>query len=182
MEPNTEKTYEITLIGNDISVNKKVISEELAHKILVLLVPSNSTKLVEAYGNFGETSTIGELSPKAFMIQKRPTTDIERIACLAYYLSHQRGVAAFKTEDLTALNREAQQVNLSNPSATARNAVDIGYLSLAGGGRKQMTVTGEAIVEALPDREQVKKALELNQRRRPRRAKKTEKNQVTEEQ
>src|SRR6266446_2805074 len=28
------------------------------------------------------------ISPKEFIFQKRPQTDVERIACLAYYLSH----------------------------------------------------------------------------------------------
>src|SRR5438094_567805 len=37
-----------------------------------------------------QTSSFSEdrsLSPKQFMIQKKPTTDVERIACLAYYLT-----------------------------------------------------------------------------------------------
>lgn len=164
---NTEngKIYKLTLSGpapenNEINVEKN-ISEDLAHKILVLLVPtgSASTKLVDAAGDFSKTEAIGDLSPKLFMVQKRPVTDIEKIACLAYYLSYYRNTPAFKTEDLSELNREAQQVRLSNPSASARNAVQFGYLSPAGGGRKQITTTGEAAVEALPDREALRGTL-----------------------
>src|SRR5687768_1411147 len=31
-----------------------------------------------------------ELPPKEFLFQKQPKTDLERVACLAYYLSHYR--------------------------------------------------------------------------------------------
>lgn len=175
---NAGKTYKITLSGGEeITVNKE-ISEDLAHKILLLLVPSNSTKLVDA-SNEGETVAIGEISPKVFMVNKKPATDIERIACLAYYLAHNRNTSEFKTEELTELNREAQQVRLSNPSAAARNAVSSGYLSPAGGGRKQITTTGESLVEALPDRDKVKEALENSHRPQSRRAKKNKNIQAT---
>lgn len=178
MDQNNEKIYKLTLSGHNITVNKE-IPEDLAHKILVLLVPSSSTKLVDTLGG-GETVAIGELAPKAFMVQKKPATDIERITCLAYYLAYHRNTPEFKTEELTDLNREAQQVRFSNPSAAARNAVQFGYLSLAGGGKKQITTTGEAIVGALPDRELVKKELESHHRPRIRRAKKIERPQSTE--
>src|SRR6266851_5769825 len=31
-----------------------------------------------------------ELPPKGFLFQKQPHTDIERVACLAYFLTHYR--------------------------------------------------------------------------------------------
>ena len=112
----------------------------------------------------------GGQSPKSFMAQKRPSSGIERVACLAYYLDRYRGTQQFKTRDLTKLNTEAAQPTLSNAAVFARNAVDAQYLSKAGGGAKQITVLGEAIVDALPDREKVKAAIETHRSGRNKRA------------
>jgi hypothetical protein len=181
MEQDSDNGYKLKLSANDggITVDKE-ISAELAHRILVLLVPSSASKVSDVGGGNGEAITPGVVTPKAFMVQKKPATDIERITCLAYYLARYRNTPEFKTEELTDLNREAQQVRFSNPSAAARNAVQFGYLSLAGGGRKQITSTGEAVVDAMPDRDMVKKALEEQHRPRLRRSKKTGKRKATE--
>ena len=105
----------------------------------------------------------GTVTPKAFLAQKKPATDVERITCLAYYLTHYRTTAHFKTKDLTALNKDAAQPKFSNAAFTARNATSQSqYLAQAGAGSKQITARGESLVEALPDREQVKAALEAN--------------------
>src|SRR6516164_5632568 len=56
----------------------------------------------------------------------------------------------------------------ANISATARNAVAQGLLASAGGGQKQITERGEAVVGALPDRDKVKAALEEYKIRKPR--------------
>lgn len=158
METNESKIYELAISGHGIEI-KKEISEELAHRILILLVPSQASKPTEVLSDDIPDLTEGT-SPKIFMIQKKPRTDLEKITCLAYYLNHYRATPQFKTKDLSDLNREAQQIGFSNASVTSRNAVRDGYLSLAGGGRKQITTRGEFVVEALPDRDRVKKALE----------------------
>ncbi len=111
------------------------------------------------------------LTPKRFMALKKPKTDAERITCLAYFLTHHRDTAQFKTKELTDLNKEAAGPPFSNPTVAVNNAALSGYLAPAGGGKKQITVRGEAIVAALPDREKVKTALEENPVRRRRRAK-----------
>src|SRR5947209_8545864 len=41
-------------------------------------------------------STDLSISPKEFLLQKQPRTDVERIACLAYYLTHYRDQPHFK--------------------------------------------------------------------------------------
>lgn len=100
------------------------------------------------------------MTPKEFMALKKPTTDVERIACLAYYLHHGRDTAHFKTKDLTALNTEAAGLRFSNASQAANNALtQNGYLAQAGKGNRQIAPRGEALVEALPDREAVTAAL-----------------------
>ena len=39
-------------------------------------------------------------TPKKFMLQKRPSTNIERVACLAYYLTCFRNTPHFKNTDI----------------------------------------------------------------------------------
>jgi len=46
--------------------------------------------------------------PKRFFLEKQPRTDVERVACLAYYLTHYRDTPHFKTIDLSKLNTESE--------------------------------------------------------------------------
>ncbi len=104
-----------------------------------------------------------DVTPKEFLRRKTPQSDVQRIACLAYYLSHMRNQPHFKTTDLTILNIEGAGSRMSNPSQAVSNATKQShYLALAGGGKKQITTRGEEVVEALPDQEKVK-SLEKSQ-------------------
>jgi hypothetical protein len=109
------------------------------------------------------------LSPKEFLLNKEPKTDIERIACLAYYLTHHRETQHFKTIDLSELNTEAAQPKFSNPSYALNNAIQAGYIVSAPGGQKQLSSQGEQFVLALPDREVAKAVNERFRKRRPKR-------------
>jgi hypothetical protein len=100
---------------------------------------------------------------KTFVAGKRPTTDVERIACLAYYLTHFRDTPQFNAKDLANLNAEAAQPKMGNITRAVNNATHQNrFLSQAGSGKKQITVIGEALVEALPDRNRVKEAFEAH--------------------
>ncbi len=99
------------------------------------------------------------ISPKDFMRDKAPKTDIERIACLAYYLTHYRDKPHFKTIDLSSLNTEAAQPKLSNAAYTVDNAMKAGLLVQASKGSKQLSAAGEYFVQALPDRDAAKATL-----------------------
>ena len=97
-------------------------------------------------------------TPKEFLLQKRPNTNVERVACLAYYLTHYRDTPQFKTIDINKLNTEAAQIKLSNPSQAIRDADRAGYLvDAAKKGMKQLSAPGEKYVETLPDRDAAKK-------------------------
>jgi hypothetical protein len=109
-----------------------------------------------------------DLSPKQFLIEKQPGTDIERVACLAFYLTHYRSTPHFKTLDISKLNTEAAQVKFSNPAFAVDNATKRGFLVPAIKGMKQLGVLGERFVNALPDRE---KARALSERKHSRKAK-----------
>ncbi|MGN6294245.1 MAG: hypothetical protein ACTHMV_15975 [Chitinophagaceae bacterium] len=99
-----------------------------------------------------------QISPKDFLRDKMPATDIERVTCLAYYLTHYRGINHFKTLDLTSLNIEAAQPKFSNAAQSVDNATKAGYLVQAVKGSKQLSVIGETFVQKLPDREAAREA------------------------
>lgn len=110
-----------------------------------------------------------QLSPKSFLLAKQPRTDVERVACLAYFLMHYRDQPHFKTVDISKLNTEAAQVKFSNAAAAVNNASAAGFLTTAGKGNKQLTAVGERFVDALPDRDQAKNAMEQLRTRRGKR-------------
>jgi hypothetical protein len=106
------------------------------------------------------------VAAKQFMFQKQPRTDVEKVACLAYYLTHYRDTPYFKTLDISKLNTEAAQVKFSNPTVAVDNATKQHYLVQATKGNKQLSAIGEQFVHALPDRD---KAREVMNHARPRR-------------
>ena len=104
-------------------------------------------------------SSTEDQTPKEFLHQKQPKRDVERVACLAYYLSQYRGTPHFKTTDISKLNTEAAQIKLSNPSYSINNAIRSGYITTATKGMKQISALGEKFVEALPDQEAAKEIM-----------------------
>jgi hypothetical protein len=98
-------------------------------------------------------------TPKDFLIEKQLRTDVERIACLAYYLTHYRDMPHFKTLDLAKLNTDAAQPKFSNAAYAATNAANMGYLAPGEKGQRQLSAAGEQFVRALPDREAAKAAM-----------------------
>lgn len=117
----------------------------------------------QADSSFSEDRTI---SPKEFLFEKAPETDIERIACLAYYLTHYRNTRHFKTLDLSKLNTEAAQIKFSNPTVAVDNAARAGLLVPSTKGNKQISAVGELYVQALPNRQAAKDSLTRARRRR----------------
>ena len=164
-----QPVYKVKLSG-EVVIPEKEISEEIALKIVTLImggaVKPNDSGLNTNSVITSESPLSGDITPKVFMAHKKPSSEIERITCLAYYLNKYRNTSAFKTKDLTKLNTEAAQPTFSNPTVFARNAEAAGYLAKAGGGSKQISNLGESLVDALPDREKVKIALEAKIKRK----------------
>ncbi|GFE83374.1 hypothetical protein GCM10011487_53740 [Steroidobacter agaridevorans] len=113
----------------------------------------------------GAQTSIKQLDAKAFMKSKNPNSDTQRVACLAYYLNHASDVEAFKTADITKLNKDARgpDFNVTRAIDNASRAT-CGFLSAVGKGQKQLTAFGEEIVDALPSQEAVR---ELEATRKP---------------
>ena len=168
-----EDVYKLKLTAAGVSIYRTV-DETVARQIISLVMGGAAGGAGNAAGNPGfapaapGAAPTNSSTPKAFMSSKRPATDMERVTCLGYFLTHYRETNAFKTRELTKLNTEAAGPKLSNFLATARNAVSHGYLAVAGSGRKQITERGEAVVSALPDRDKVLAALKEHRVRKPR--------------
>lgn len=96
--------------------------------------------------------------PKTFIRQKAPINDVQRVACLAYFLTHVRGTPHFKSRDIAALNTDAAGPRINMSRAVNNAANQNHYLAPAGGGKKQITSRGEDVVNALPDQEAVRAA------------------------
>lgn len=136
-------------------------------------------RAAETYPAF---STDTSMSPKEFVLQKQPRSDVERIAALAYYLTNYRDTPHFKTLDLSKLNTEAAQPKFSNAANSANNAVKQGYLVASTKGQRQLSAAGERFVSALPDREAARAAMSSAQPRRTSRRGKAQKKKKAESQ
>ncbi len=110
------------------------------------------------------------VSPKDFLRDKQPKTDVERVACLGYYLTHYRETPHFKTIDISKLNTEAAQPKLSNAAMAVDNATKAHYLVPAAKGNKQISASGESFVQALPDRDLARSEMQKTRPRKRRKA------------
>lgn len=125
--------------------------------------PSVASVGVATSSSFSEDRKI---SPKDFLRDKKPYSDVDRVACLAYYLTHYRETPHFKTVDISALNTEAAQPKFSNASMAVDNATKAGLLVQAIKGAKQLSSAGEHYVQNLPDRDAARESLKASNLRR----------------
>ena len=130
-----------------------------AHRPAAERVEGTRSAVQTASASYPDFSEDTSLNPKDFLFQKQPRTDVERIAALAYYLTHYLDTPHFKTLDLTKLNTEAAQPKFSNAANSANNAVKQGYLVPTTKGQRQISAAGERFVAALPDREAARAAM-----------------------
>ncbi len=107
--------------------------------------------------------SVGGLSPKEFMRSKAPKSDVDRVACLAFYLTHGRQTASYAARELSAINTESAGPRVNMSRAVDNATKQSGYLTSAGKGKKQITTHGEDVVNALPDYEKVKVILAAGQ-------------------
>lgn len=130
---------------------------QVATKTSVSIGGATSNSFAGASDVPGHFSVDRSLTAKQFMVTKMPKTDVERVACLAFYLTHYMDTPHFKTIDISKLNTDAAQPKFSNAAKAVDNASSNGYLVQAPkGGFKQISAGGEMFVQALPDREAAK--------------------------
>lgn len=172
--------FKLTLTGEGVKVNQ-AISREQGRAILNIVMGGSVPEHAATPGAVGATlvrppgaggAGTGQTANQ-FVVAKRPKSDMERVACLAWWLTNMKDSPTFKTKDIQVLSREACPGQLPDPRVAVNNASRNGYVAPAGGGTKQITTRGEELVKALPDREAVKRALQAHpmRRRRKRRIK-----------
>ena len=161
-----QEKYKITIKGPGLTFDQSV-DKNSANKIMSFVMTGSALPDGGGGRSGGDSGGAGagganlsDLNPKQFIAQKKPKTQYERIACLGYFLHTGRKVAEFGAEEIAAINKEAAKQPISNLSQILNDTTrKYGYLTAAGVGNKQMTVLGDAIVEALPDRDAVKTAI-----------------------
>jgi hypothetical protein len=169
----------VTSILSQLSKVDPAIRERIIHTLATFYrVDLRGTSSTRQQAGSGHSATLPEstfsedrsISPKQFMGEKQPHTDVEKVACLAYYLTHYGNMPHFKTLDISKLNTEAAQIKFSNPAVAMENAVKRHYLVPATKGNKQLSALGEQFVQSLPDREKARAVMaNARPRRRTRR-------------
>ncbi|MBN8586097.1 MAG: hypothetical protein J0M37_13485 [Ignavibacteria bacterium] len=157
-----DKVLKMLITYFDFKENNSIYTEKTSHSYIA----SNQNSL------FSEDRTIG---PKQFILEKNPSTDVERVACLAYYLTHYRNQPHFKTLDISMLNTEAAQRKFSNAAISVDNATSRGYLVPVGKGMKQLSAIGELYVQALPDKVTAQEVMSKMRKKKSKKNNKTEK-------
>lgn len=146
------------------------LNSESARAHLPATVTAQSPRLAQAIEAGNSFSEDRGPSPKEFLRDKKPVSDVERVACLAYYMTHHRDTPHFKTVDISALNTEGAQPKFSNASMAVDNATKAGLLVQAIRGSKQLSASGEHYVQLLPDRDAAREMIKSsNVRRKARR-------------
>lgn len=116
------------LNGLDDEARRRILKAVITFFQLELEPPQDGPRYdhraIDERTNRPSFSTNAAPTPKEFLLEKQPKTDVERIACLAYYLTHYRETPSFKTLDLAKLNTEAAQPKFSNTAYSVANATN----------------------------------------------------------
>jgi len=165
MVTKSEYQTDVTALGTvldalsklDVSTQQWVLSTA-ATRLQVPVTPGQQASQTPAVITRAAlpTGSVGGLTPKEFLRLKAPNSDVDRVACLAFYLTHGRQTASYAARDLTAINTEAAGPKINMSRAVDNATKQSGYLTSAGKGKKQITPYGEDVVDALPDYEKVK--------------------------
>jgi hypothetical protein len=169
LAPELEALNDVLMALSSLGTNedKQWVLETAASRVGVVL-----TRSILTLGNTSDRfPAISADSPKEFMRSKAPKNDVQRAACLAYFLAHSRKTAQFKAADVATLNTEAAGPKTNMSRAVNNATIQNRYLAPAGKGTKQITALGEDVVNALPDQVAVK-AAEQAEGRKPKKKKK----------
>ncbi len=101
-------------------------------------------------------SAIARKDARAFIRIKRPATDVQRVACLGYFIVQTSGNPGFSSKDVTKAHTDSGGSSLNMTRALDNATRAAKYLSNRGPKEKQLTTLGEDVVVALPDQQAVK--------------------------
>src|SRR2546426_3009215 len=107
-----------------------------------------------------------------FLARKKPKTNYQAIAALAYYLKHAESVHEFSMKEIEAANTRARRPRIGNLSQDMSDAERYSHFVTSGttSGMKQITTLGEEVVEALPDQKLVRDITRTHKGKKRRRA------------
>jgi hypothetical protein len=101
-------------------------------------------------------AAIASNSIRAFIRAKKPTTDVQRVACLGAYLAQTTGQHGFTSKDIATAHTDSGGSKINLPRALDNATRRAKYISTRSGHEKQLTTLGEDVVGALPDQTAVK--------------------------
>lgn len=92
------------------------------------------------------------ISPKEFLISKKPKDDIQKTLLLGYYLERHKSLVSFNAKDLETVFREAKEAPPDNINDKVNKNVQKGHIMEAGEKKGKMkawnlTASGESFVE-----------------------------------
>jgi|SRR5208282_476611 hypothetical protein len=93
---------------------------------------------------------------RAFIRLKKPTTDVQRVACIGYYLVQTTGQPGFASKAISTAHTDSGGSKINMTRALDNATRKAKYLSSRGPREKQLTTLGEDVVDALPDQVAVK--------------------------
>jgi hypothetical protein len=100
-------------------------------------------------------SAIVRKDARSFIRAKKPASDVERVACLGYYLLKTTAQPGFTSKDLAAAHTDSGGSKINMPRALDNATRQSKFLSNRSRSEKQLTTLGEDVAEALPDRDRV---------------------------
>jgi hypothetical protein len=101
-------------------------------------------------------AAIAKKDARAFIRIKKPATDVQRVACLGYFLAQTTAQHGFSSKDISKTHTDSggSAINMTRALDNATRGAK--YLSNRGPRQKQLTTLGEDVVNALPDQAAVK--------------------------
>lgn len=69
-----------------------------------------------------------QISPKEFLLEKNPSSEVQKTLMLCFYLEHTMGLTPFNIDDLTKVFKLAKEVVPSNLNDKINKNINKGYL------------------------------------------------------
>lgn len=69
-----------------------------------------------------------QISPKEFLLEKKPSGEVQKTLILCYYIEHTMGLVPFNIDDLTKVFKLAKEVVPPNLNDKINKNIDKGYL------------------------------------------------------
>ena len=125
--------------------------EDLA--LILIKLEALESRISELEGKPGKIKKEGKrLSIKEFILEKKPSDDVQKTLVIGYYLEHFEGVDSFNVKDLNEGFRLAREPLPSNTNDKANGNVEKGYMMEAKEKKDKLkawylTNTGEKFIE-----------------------------------